>query len=413
MNQTEARIFGFFVATMRKQQEWTLEALAHATHFSYSMIRSIEKGTSNIDEEGRNRFARVFGFARFSNDSKGKTAWLARLDELENARASLRSEERKKLTGALLKDRTWMASFLFPQFLFLGLYDRVCADAPAAEIEALRSELEPALEFFDSKELAVYYDLLGVVALDLHDETRYFKQALRYDPESFLIRLHMAMNAYFRQRLLEADRHVAVCKTLSFQVGSLFRFVQVASLEAQIHMDLGDYETAITCLKNLINEGQSLDPVLYQGCLSILAFAYFRKNDIHAALQTAKDALRIGATKPVLHFILVFAAFRLDDPCFAVRVHTAKDALCLTQDSDPFDTFMPWNALLDGIVAWKDENFPAAISLLEQAKQAFSMDPLRVCVLEWLVELAQAQKDFALALQYQKELAALRSGQMR
>ncbi len=85
----------------------------------------------------------------------------------------------------------------------------------------------------------------------------------------------------------------------------------------------------------------------------------------------------------------------------------------MTQDSDPFDTFMPWNALLDGIVAWKDENFPAAISLLEQAKQAFSMDPLRVCVLEWLVELAQAQKDFALALQYQKELAALRSGQMR
>lgn len=66
MNQTEARIFGFFVATMRKQQEWTLEALAHATHYSYSMIRSIEKGTSNIDEEGRNRFARVFGFARFS-----------------------------------------------------------------------------------------------------------------------------------------------------------------------------------------------------------------------------------------------------------------------------------------------------------------------------------------------------------
>lgn len=28
MNQTEARIFGFFVATMRREQEWTLESLA-------------------------------------------------------------------------------------------------------------------------------------------------------------------------------------------------------------------------------------------------------------------------------------------------------------------------------------------------------------------------------------------------
>lgn len=153
MNQTEARIFGFFVATMRREQEWTLESLAHATHYSYSMIRSIEKGTSQIDKEGRDRFAKLFGFSGFLDNYDQKDTMQEKLQHIQNAHNSLLRERRQALLQEILSDRALAASFLFPEYLLAVLFELVLSDGSQSQFTALCRQMEPALEFFSVKEL--------------------------------------------------------------------------------------------------------------------------------------------------------------------------------------------------------------------------------------------------------------------
>lgn len=401
MNQTEARIFGFFVATMRREQEWTLESLAHATHYSYSMIRSIEKGTSQIDKEGRDRFAKLFGFSGFLDNYDQKETMQEKLQHIQNAHNSLLRERRQALLQEILSDRALAASFLFPEYLLAVLFELVLSDGSQSQFTALCRQMEPALEFFSIKELGQYYDLCGMHVEDPALKTRYFQQAFRYDPDSFLINLHMAMEAYFQQHLAEAMTCLDRCKARVFELGSYSRFVQIALLEAQIQIDLGQVDKALSCLHALRSpECKKLDPYSSSEVLSLMAYASMRKNDMKSALGYAEAGLQERSGHPTLHMVAIFAAFRLQDSRLPLFIHQAKDNMKL---DDPFSRRMPWNHFIDGIAAWNEKKYREAIAQLELCCQTFEMDPLRSWMLECLIELARKAEDTELAFHYQQK----------
>ena len=417
MNQTESLIFGFFVRTFRKKNNWTLEALAHHTHYSYSMIRSIENGMSNLNEEGRNNIACLFGFQAFKSNLTEKSILISQLYEIDNDHAALKSTDRKELIRNILNDTSLIASFLYPQYLLIQLYGAVCdEDTNKEKVERICSLIESGLEFYTAKELSIYYNLLGMYVNDIQSETQYLCQAFLYDPDSFLINLHLTMNACFHQKLMEALQYLNRCKSLVFHFGSYYRFIQILILEAQIHIDLGNYEHSLMCLKNILTEKENLDPYLYQSCLSLLAFGFFRKKDMEAALYYAQKAMDKATKKPLLYIIALFSAFRLqDESLFIIFIHKAKDhIISTTKTSDnSFDRIMPWNALINGIIKWHDHNFSEAISEFENSIHAFEMDPLRPWILECLIELAQTNQNPELAFHYQKELTRLLQSQIK
>ncbi|MFA1014399.1 hypothetical protein [Dubosiella newyorkensis] len=393
---------------MRKKYSWTLDALAHQTHYSYSMIRSIEKGISNLDEEGRNQFAHLFDFPSFKNNMQEKEKLLAQINEIDFLHCSLQNEKRKELIDQILSDRFLIASFLFPQYLLIELYKLVCDEEDEKKIEELRSLIESGIEFYSSKELAIYYHLLGIHANDIDSETSYLLQAYFYDPNSFMINLHLSMNTYFRQKLTEALQYLNRCKSLVFQYGSYFRFIQLSLLEAQIRIDLGDYQSSLQCLNRILLEKSVLDSDLYESCLSLLAYGHFRKKDSLNALIYAQQALQTTSEKPFLYLIIIFSAFRLNDSCFYSFVYKAKDFLLDNKKMvNSFDELIPWSLLIDGIVAWYQSNYYLAIENFKESIKAFDMDPLRSWILECLIELSEKSENLEWALHYQKELTDL------
>lgn len=414
MTQTEARIFGFFVSTMRKHQGWTLEALAHATNYSYSMIRSIEKGTSKIDKDGRDKFARLFGFASFLDNYNEKDWMQDRLQQAQKAHASLLREKRQEILSEILDNTSLVASYLFPEFLLAKLFWMFCTQKPEEQIENLGTFMEPVLEFFNVRQLGLYYDLLGMNISNIDKETEYFRKAFSYDPDSFLINLHMATNASFHQHLIQAKEHLERCKKSVFELGSYSRFVQIACFEAQIRIDLGEIDPALQCLEALYQDGSTTNNS-DRDCqiTSLMAYGFLRKNDMENALRYAQYALRQEPDNATLHLICLFAAFRLDDARFPVFVHHAKDRIGQSNESaQPSNSFMPWNVFINGIVAWHAQDLSKAMRLFEQCVLEGRMSPWRSFLLECLIELAKCTHDPCAQLSYQEQLTDLLRIQM-
>ncbi|EOS59773.1 hypothetical protein C815_02013 [Firmicutes bacterium M10-2] len=410
MELIKSRIFGYFVAAMRKKNKWSIESLAHSTNYSYSMIRSIEKGVSNLDEEDKNRFARLFGFSSFQSNINNHYDWDMQLNALENAQITLQKEKQNQILHSILENRSLIASFLFPQYILMMFYDRITNDGNEHEINELQHWIEQMTDFYSPKEKALFFDLLGIYATDLEKETAFFHTAYTYDPRSFLVNLHLAMNTYFHHRMMEASHYLEYCKSSLFQIGSIYRYIEISLLDAQLHIDLGNIDRAINTLINLLTNQDQMDLYLRRSCLSLLAFGYFRKNDIRRAMDVAFAAIDLGEAKPLLYVIILFAAFRLDDPRFDLFVIRAKDHLYDVQSfesTNSFDLLVPWNQIIDGIIAWKNRKFEMTIQCFESTLEPFAVDPLRPWILDCLVECARSSQNFELALYYQKEISSL------
>lgn len=318
MNKLEAEIFGKYVSINRRINGWTIEGLAKASNFAYSTIRNIEQGISNIDEESRNKIARLFGYERFMNNLNQKKLYKKILDHILYLHSTAQINEMLEYLKKILKNEELQSSFLFFQYHLLHFYYLVYTGKDCGKRKQLKNIIEENLYFFSNEEIATFYDLLYIDASenDLNENvTHLLLKAYDYNPNSFLINIHLVMNLQRNQYLAGSLTYLENCKRLLYSNNSIYRFMQIGLLEASIMADNGERAPALHYLFQLLHEAERYGiDIIKSSILDNITYTCFVDEDYFNTLKYSLLSLERKNNRKLDHyFYIAFSQYKLNN----------------------------------------------------------------------------------------------------
>lgn len=318
MNKLEAEIFGKYVLINRKINGWTIEGVAKASDFAYSTIRNIEQGISNINEESRNKIAKLFGYERFMNNLNQKKLYKKILDHILYLHSTVQIDEMLEYLKKILKNEELQSSFLFFQYYLLHFYYLVYTGKDSEKRKQLKNIIEENLYFFSNEEIATFYDLLYIDASEneLNENvTHLLLKAYDYNPNSFLISMHLVMNLQRNQYLTCSLTYLENCKQLLYSNNSIYRFMQIGLLEASIMMDNGERASALHYFFHLFHEAKRYDiDIVKSSILNNIAYTCFVDEDYLNTLKYSLLSLeRKNNMKLDHYFYIAFSQYKLNN----------------------------------------------------------------------------------------------------
>lgn len=404
MNKREAEIFGKYVSINRKINKWTIEGLAKASNFSYSTVRNIEQGTSNINQESKNRIANLFGYERFMDNIGQIKLYKKILHHIVYLHSTAQIKEMLEYIKKILKKEELKSSFLFFQYYLLQFYYLVYTGEENNQRNQLKKILKENLNFFSNDEVAIFYDLLYIDSSqnDGNENTTHFLlKAYDCNPNSFLINLHLAMNLQRNQYLVSSLNYLENCKRLLYSCNSIYRFMQIGLLEASVMMDNGDRASAIHYFFHLLNEAERYHvDSIKSSILNNIAYTCFVDEDYINTLKYSLFALENeNNVKLDVYFYIVFSHYKLKNTsAYQQSFLLAKKILSGT--SYLYDLLLGIDSLFNDDIDQAIENFKiAAINTEKRMILDWS-----VWIWKYLCSLYQQTKNFDRFLFYQKKI---------
>lgn len=182
----------------------------------------------------------------------------------------------------------------------------------------LKNIIEENLYFFSNEEIATFYDLLYIDASenDLNENvTHFLLKAYDYNPNSFLINMHLVMNLQRNQYLVSSLTYLENCKRLLYSNNSIYRFMQIGLLEVAVMTDNGERASALHSLFRLLHEAEQYDiESMKSSILDNIAYTCFVDEDYINTLKYSLLALeKRNNTKPDHFFYIAFSQYKLNN----------------------------------------------------------------------------------------------------